>query len=80
MSEKTFYKGMVSKTFRIMVVSKEIGSRDRMIREEADSSTSILFLQLNCGSYTLVLKLMNVHFVIVLHNIYSTQSHTFFVT
>lgn len=78
MSEKTFYKGMVSIKFRIMVVSKEIGSRDRMIREEADSS--ILFLQLNCGSYTLVLKLMNVHFVIVLHNIYSTQSHTFFVT
>ena len=62
MSEKTFYKGMVSIKFRIMVVSKEIGSRDRMIREEADrSSSSILFLQLNCGSYTLVLKLMNVH-------------------
>ena len=79
MSEKTFYKGMVSIEFRIMVVSKEIGSRDRMIREEDDTS-SILFLQLNCGSYTLVLKLMNVHFVIVLHNIYSTQSHTFFVT
>lgn len=79
MIEKTFHKGMVSIKLRIMVVSKEIGSRDRMIREEADSS-SILFLQLNCGSYTLVLKLMNVHFVIVLHNIYSTQSHTFFVT
>ena len=61
MSEKTFYKGMVSIKFRIMVVSKEIGSRDRMIREEADSGSSILFLQLNCGSYTLVLKLMNVH-------------------
>ena len=79
MSEKTFYKGMVSIKFRIMVVSKEIGSRDRMIREEDDTS-SILFLQLNCGSYTLVLKLMSAHFVIVLHNIYSTQSHTFFVT
>ena len=78
MSEKTFYKGMVSIKFRIMVVSKEIGSRDRMIREEDDTS-SILFIQLNCGSYTLVLKLMNVHFTIVLHNIYSTQSHTLFV-
>lgn len=70
MSEKTFYKGMVNIT-GIMVISKgEAGGR---IREEADISFStVLFLKLNCDSYTLVLKLINVHFIIVLHNIYTT--------
>ena len=54
-----------------MVISKrEAGGR---IREEADISFStVLFLKLNCDSYTLVLKLINVHFIIVLHNIYTT--------
>lgn len=51
-----------------MVISK--GEAGHKMREEAGIIGIVLFLKLNCGSYTLVLKFMSVHFLIMLYNLY----------
>lgn len=40
------------------------------MREETGIIGTVLFLKLNCGSYTLVFKFMSVHFVTVIHNLH----------
>lgn len=65
---------MVNLKFRIMVVAK--GEAAGRIREEAGVIIgSFLFLRLNCGSYTVVLKFLSIYFIIVLHDLYILPDH-----
>lgn len=49
------------------------------MREEAGIIGTVLFLQWNCGSCTLVLRVRSVHFLIVLHNLHIYYIITYFL-